>query len=190
MGYSSFGEFSRDFDKTWGKEKDAQVFVAWKIYNHGLSQGGSDGLTIGLIQNLQGQIANQGSVFDGGKIFVDMRHWKGDNRWKIFLNDCFILGGVHSHGDFALVGLDQIIDHGSMVQKEGQLDYVKDPNGAYPLKVTQREVLGITSFGYSGGDIENGKRVFKCSDGTLADAARLSSYKDIVDGFEAALRAG
>lgn len=189
MAYSSFAEFSKDFNKTWGGEDGAQVFVAWKIYKHGLVQGGAEGLTIGLIPNLQQLIEEKGSVFDGGGIFVDMRHWKGDNRWKIFLNDCFILGGVHSLGDFVLVGLDQIVDHSSMVQQPGQLDYVKDPNGRYPLKVTQREVLGITSFGYNGGTITDGKRVFTCENPQLAGAARLNTYKSIVDGFEAALSA-
>jgi len=189
MEYSSFAEFSGDFNKTWGKEDGAQLFVAWRIYKHGLVQGGAEGLTIGLIPNLAKIIEEKGSVFDGGKIFVDQRHWKGgDGRWKIFLNDCFILGGVHSQGDFVLVGLDEIVDHASMVQKPGQLDYVKDPNAEYSLKVTQREVFGINSSGYSGGGNENGKRVFKCTMPQLANTARLSTYKSIVDGFTKALK--
>lgn len=188
MAYSSFAEFAGDFNKTWGKEDGAQVFVAWGIYKHGLTQGGTEGLTIGLIPNLKQLIDEKGSVFDGGGIFVDQRHWKGDNRWKIFLNDCFILGGVHSQGDFVLVGLNEIVDHSSMVQKQGQLDYVKDPNAQYSLKVTQREVLGINSFGYSGGNNEGGKRVFKCTIPQLANSARLSTYKVIVDGFTEALK--
>ncbi len=189
MAYSSFAEFSGDFDKTWGKEEGAHVFVAWSIYKHGLTQGGAEGLTIGLIPNLEKIIEEKGSVFDGGKIFVDQRHWKGGNtRWKIFLNDCFILGGIHSRGEFVLVGLNEIVDHSSMVQKPGQLDYVKDPNARYSLKVTQREVLGLNSFGYSGGDNEDGKRVFTCTVPQLADAARLSTYKSIVDGFTEALK--
>lgn len=188
MAYSSFAEFSQDFNSTWGREEGARVFVAWKIYLHGLTQGGAEGLTIGLIPNLTQLIADEGSVFEGGKIFVDMRHWKGDNRWKIFLNDCFIIGGVHSLGDFVLVGLDQIVDHGSLVQEEGQLDYVKDPDGQFPLKVTQREVLGITNFGYGGGDVEDGRRLFQCTNQQLAGTARLKAYKTIVDQFETALR--
>jgi hypothetical protein len=128
-------------------------------------------------------------ILDGGSIFVDQRHWKGeDSRWRIFLNDCFILGGVHSKGDFILVGLKEIVDHSSMVKKPGQLDYVKDPKAKYSLKVTQREVLGINSFGYSGGDNEHGKCVFKCTIPQLANSARLSEYKLLVDGFAAALR--
>ena len=191
MAYTGFPEFAKDFQQTWGSADGAEVFVAWKIYNHGLTQGGAEGLTIGLIPNLTQQIKDKGSVFDGGGIFVDERHWKGgDNRWKIFLNDCFILGGIHSRGDFALVGLNEIVDHSSLVQKPGQLDYVKDPNAVYSLKVTQREVLGLNSFGYSGGSNENGKRIFKCTNVQLADGARLGEYKTIVDGFTEALRAG
>lgn len=188
MAYSCFGEFARDFDQTWGKESGAQVLDAYKIYLHGLEQGGAAGLTIGLIQNLEDQLKSGGSVFDGGKIFVDQRHVKGgDNRWKIFLNDCFILGGIHSGGAFVLVGLDQIVDHTSMVKKPGQLDYVKDPNGKYPLKVTQREVLALNNFGYSGGDIVDGKRTFTCTSPDLASAARLRTYKSLVDTFTTAL---
>jgi hypothetical protein len=188
MAYSCFGEFSRDFDQTWGKVDGAQVFDAYKIYLHGLKQGSSDGLTIGLIQNLEDELKRGGSVFEGGKIFVDQRHWKGgDSRWKIFLNDCFILGGVHSQGAFVLVGLDQIVDHTSMVKKAGQLDYVKDPTGDYPLKVTQREVLALNNFGYSGGGIVDGKRTFTCTNPNLASAARLKNYKSLVDMFTAAV---
>ena len=46
MAYSSFGEFARDFDQTWGKVDGAQVLDAYKIYLHGLEQGGSGGLTV------------------------------------------------------------------------------------------------------------------------------------------------
>lgn len=77
-----------------------------------------------------------------------------------------------------------------MVQKPGQLDYVKDPNAQYSLKVTQREVLRLNSFGYSGGSNENGRRIFTCTNTQLADGARLNAYKTIVDGFTEALRAG
>lgn len=190
MGYSSIVEFTKDFEATWSQDGGGNhVMTAWRVYLNGLKQGiESGGASIGLIENLQKLLKEQGSVFDGGKIFVDQ---SSRNRWRIFLNDCFILGGVHSTGPFTLVGLDQIVDHASMVQKEGQLDYVKDPNSQYPLKVTQREVLGITSFGYSGGDIEEGKRVFTCTGDlhqTLARTARLSTYKEIVGDFEAALK--
>lgn len=196
MAYGTYVAFAQDFIQTWGSESDVQGRTAFGVYVHGLKQGPGDGLTIGLIPILEKvHIPALGSVFDGGQIFVDTTK---KNRWRIFLNDCFILGGIHSHGDFRLVGVNEVLTGTddpwkSMVEDPGnqpQLDYVKDPQAKYNLKVTQREVIGLNTFGYSGGPVVNGVRTFTCTQPDAADAASLSSYREAVTQMEEALRAG
>jgi len=191
MAYKNYITFAQDFLQTWGGESDINGRDAFAIYVHGLKQGPQDGLTIGLIPVLEKSIIPKDkSVFDGGKIFVDMTEQR---RWRIFLNDCFILGGIHSHGDFRLAGVDEVITGDkTLVDKPGsrpQLDYVKNPKDKYNLKVTQREVLGLNTFGYTGGGIVDGYRVFKCTQPDAADGATLRSYRKIVTQMEDALRA-
>lgn len=196
MAYNTYVSFAQDFIRTWGSESDIQGRAAFAIYVHGLKQGPGDGLTIGLIPILERvHIPNLGSVFDGGKIFVDTTD---QNRWRIFLNDCFILGGIHSHGNFRLVGVNEVLTgdddrYNTLVSDPGdhaQLDYVKDPKAKYNLKVTQREVLGLNTFGYTGGPVVDGVRTFTCTQPDAADGATLRSYRDAVTQMEEALRSG
>ena len=192
MAYGTYVRFAQDFIQTWGSESDVQGREAFGYYMKGLEQGPEHGLTIGLIPILEKvHIPILGSAFDGGRIFVDQTDL---GRWRIYLNDCFILGGIHSHGDFRLVGVNEVLTgDDSLVANPGnqpQLDYVKDPKAKYNLKVTQREVLGLNTFGYSNGAVVNGVRIFKCTQPDAADGATLKSYREAVTQMEEALRAG
>lgn len=197
MAYNTYDAFARDFNQTWGAERgNVEPRSAYNIYTHGLNQGPTNGLTIGLIPILeQAHIPNLGSVFEGGQIFVDDLP-PPQNRWRIFLNDCFILGGIHSHGEFRLVGVNSVVDtpNSGLVADPGaqpQLNHVRDPQAQFNLKVTQREVIGLNTFGYTGGNftVQNERR-FRCARPDLADAATLRAYRDEVERVEGALRAG
>lgn len=198
MAYNNFNAFARDFNQTWGDFEPADLRVApevaYNIYTHGLNQGPRHGLTIGLIPILRrAHIPNLNSVFDGGRIFVCDRD---PSRWRIFLNDCFILGGIHSHGEFRLVGMNSVVDDpdAGLVADPGdqpQLNHVRDPQTQFNLKVTQREVIGLNTFGYTGANfaIQNERR-FRCARPDLADAATLRAYRHEAERVEGALRAG
>lgn len=99
------------------------------------------------------------------------------NKWSIWLNDAFILGGIHSHSVFHLVS-----DINSLAG---------NPNDAqYPFKVTQRELIGLLKFGYSGSAPHLKGTEYKCTNTQLADGATFKAYVDEMLSQESKLRKG
>jgi hypothetical protein len=84
------------------------------------------------------------------------------NRWSIWLNDSFILGGIHGHVAFELIS---------------KVDPEPDPTNPYGYNVTQREIIGLVMFGYSP-DRSTKKPTYKCTNTGLADGATFQVYAD------------
>lgn len=199
MAYE-YPEFRRDFIAAWSVPEDC--WRAFKYYVHGLKQGPNHGLTIGLVEFLKGDVAAHGSVFGtdasapiahdrSGKIFTTPM----DGAWKIYFNDAFILGGIHSHGRFELAAVTEwepwvkqkVKDP---VDGQNQLD-IWNPHASadFPMRVTQREVFALNIFGFEGmsGLNGNGRREFKCKDPGRASKATLVEYKNAVEAFVGAM---
>jgi len=198
MAYE-FPAFRADFVAAWSAPDDC--FRAFQYYAHGLKQGPNHGLTIGLVEFLKSDVARFGSVFgddpnapihhsSGGRIFTTPIA----GAWKIYFNDAFILGGIHSHGRFELAAVKdwepwiqtQVRDQ---VANAGQLD-VWNAHGSddFPMRVTQREVFALNMFGYTGeASLVNGRRQFRCTDPARASSATLVAYKSAVEELMGAL---
>ena len=205
MAYDKFSEFFMDFNKAYPNAGYEQSVRAFTYYCHGLKQGGAGGLTIGLIQHLQEKLKHLKSVMgksktdpawhnSDGKIFVDES--AKQNKWKIWHNDSFILGGIHSHGPFELVApncfeawFEEKFGDIATLGFAGarQLDFVtsEDADEAYPLRVTQREVIGLNEFGYVGSG--EGLTTFVCRQEPNADSANLVDYRKAVGSVTSAL---
>lgn len=202
MAYDNFSKFFMDFNKCYPDAGYEQGVRAFTYYCHGLNQGTEGGLTIGLIEHLQEKIKQMGSVLGAskddpawhnstGKIFVDESN---QNKWRIWHNDAFILGGIHSHGSFQLVAVNDFEKwfKDKYEEKLGfngarQLDFVTaiDPEDKYPLRVTQREVIGVNSFGYTGSGSDS--TTFVCKITSQADSATLVKYQKAVNSLTRAL---
>ena len=202
MAYDNFSAFFLDFNKCNPDAGYEQGVRAYTYYCHGLNQGRKDGLTIGLIEHLQTKIKQMGSVLgksagdtswhnSAGKIFVDESN---QGKWKIWHNDSFILGGIHGHGSFQLVAVNAFEQwfkdkFGDKLGFDGarQLDFVtsKDPKEKYPLRVTQREVIGLNTFGYQGSGTDTTS--FVCKNPEKADKATLFEYQKAVNSLTKAL---
>ncbi len=203
MHYDTFPQFkaglleAANFPQT---TSDAKIDILFQHYNHARRQGS---LTLGRLDDTKPLRNTSGTSFEGGKgqLLLTSEASKGfsekmsppaptfgktvvprgvsaaewtkkspkeqmdtmmGNKWSIWLNDAFILGGIHSHAVFSLV---------SNVNLKGDL------NAQFPFNVTQRELLGLCKFGYSGiaGDLKAGTQ-YKCTDTQLADAAMFKSY--------------
>ncbi|MEM9379638.1 MAG: hypothetical protein AAGB93_06765 [Planctomycetota bacterium] len=203
MAYTDFQDFKLDFKTAYPETEDPDVFLAHCYYTHGLKQGAKAGLTIGLVEHLRGKLAQLGSVLEsGGQIFVDER--KVRNRWRIHHNDSFILGGIHSLGTFELVSVNELEtkwketqpDQGSFTNADGrtqaarQLDFVADPKSKYPLRVTQREVLALNTFGYVGAEVDGSMQfTLPEKNRATAEAATLTTYTKEVKSLVEALAA-
>ncbi len=202
MHYETFPQFKaglRDapgFPQDWS---DAKIDILFQHYRNARAQAS---LTLGRLAQTQEMRATKGSVFEGGKgqllltpepsgfsstatpaastfgrkvvpknarpdwdklsPYEQMNTMLG-NKWSIWLNDAFILGGIHNHAAFHLVS---------------NMNLKGDSNSKqFPFNVTQRELIGLCTFGYSGvvGDLKAGTE-FKCTKAELADAATFKTY--------------
>jgi len=95
------------------------------------------------------------------------------NRWSIWLNDAFILGGIHSHVPFSLVS--DVSDYG-------------DAKSDFAFNVTQRELIGLITFGYSRGEPTASGTGYKCTNTPLADGATFRAYVAQMDLYSAAVK--
>ena len=95
------------------------------------------------------------------------------NMWSIWLNDAYILGGIHGHVEFDLVS---------------KVDLKPNPNGAFPFNVTQRELIGLLMFGYSTGRPPK-PTTYRCTNQQLADSATFKTYVAHMEVREAEARA-
>ncbi len=201
-------EFVKDMKKAYPNVPELELHFGYLYYANALSQFGLGGLTIGLIPNLKKEIEEMGSIFDSsaGRMCV------GDG-WKIHYNDSFIMGGIHGHCDFTLVGANKWIEPGGkgdpnrqlVSNKDAsknvinghstalQLDYVSEnmiPVSYGCLKVTQREIAALNLFGYSiQEDKANGNRVYNCTNVGKADAATMEEYVEHVSALQKAIAA-
>jgi hypothetical protein len=204
MAYSGFVEFAQDLRAAHGVGMTGDDYLnsqrAYTYYLHGLAQGERSGLTIGLIAHLQDDLRQGGSVFGAigttgahdpnGRIFVA----PVDSLWTVYFNDAFIIGGIHSHGDFTLVAANilepSVLPEVAAQMPAGarQLDVVFNPDGNYPLRVTQRECIALGLFGYSATEQANGSVIYHCATVAAADGATLTQYVQQVNALTAALR--
>ncbi len=199
--------FLTDFDSTWRATITGDrtspyrtspfqaAHVGWGHYQTALTNARAGRpQKIGLFPYLQPLLPNFGSAFDNppGRLFITRQ---GQQGWQLYFNDCFILGGIHGHATFELENYDVSLEDHELAQDYefrdranfNQLDHIAHTAPGYRLKVTQREVLGLNSFGYSEQNSNNHVRTMTCQLQADADAATLQSYKHLVDEMAAVL---
>lgn len=93
------------------------------------------------------------------------------NKWSIWLNDAFVLGGIHAHARFHLVS--EVSDYA-------------DARAQFPFNVTQRELIGLVTFGYSRGTPGRKGAEYTCTNAVLADAATFKAYVTHMNAWTAA----
>lgn len=175
MAYTTFTMFRAALEEAGYQRGDQELFGYYRLfayYRHALSQSG---LIIGKIEDLTPLLQKEGSAVErlSGKLFIE---GKGATKWwSIWANDSYILGGIHGHVDFTLKG------------NADALDALDPTAGKFVFKVTQREVIGLTTFGYSSGNRTSDGVQFKCTNPALADAATFKKYKDQVTDLATAL---
>ena len=174
MHYDTFPEFKAGLlqaDPT--TMSDAKIDILFQHYSHARHQ---TSLTLGRLDDTQNERETRGSSFEGGTgqllLTPKASGFSGQtqkdmdkamaSKWSIWLNDSFILGGIHSHAVFHLVS--------NIPNLQGT------PNAAFPFTVTQRELIGLLTFGYASSDPLKKGTEYKCVQTQLADAATFRSY--------------
>ena len=182
MHYESLPHFNGGLQEAGFKGTASQAEILFEYYKHARRQGS---LILGRLDDIKPLVEKYGTAFEGGKGqllitpqgYSDEMHKKQLKKWSIWLNDCFILGGIHSHATFYLKGNPDALDYA-------------DEKSEFVFNVTQRELIGLITFGYSRGNGHDPRGLeYKCANGLLADAARFKSYGDKVGELSAAVKA-
>lgn len=181
MRYETFPQFKGGIQDAGFKGPDAQCDILFAYYTHARRQAS---LTLGRLDDLKPLADRYGTAFEGGsgqllmtpQGYNDEMSKKQGQKWSIWLNDSFILGGIHSHITFYLRS------------NPDALDYV-DPKNQHVFNVTQRELIGLTTFGYSRGTGTDPKGLaYTCTSTQLADAATFKAYADQVQALASAAK--
>ena len=184
MHYSSFVHFKTGLlEAGFPKDKsDATIDILYAYYQHARGQRN---LILGRLDDIKPLVAQHGTAFEGGKAallvtpqgYNDEITKKQGGKWSIWLNDAFILGGIHGHSDFYL--------------KSNNLDALDrvDESSEWVFNVTQRELIGLITFGYGQSGTTSPMGVeYKCTDTRLADSATFKGYCDQMLELKTALK--
>jgi len=181
MLYETFPQFNGGLREAGFKGTDIQSDILFEYYNHARRQAS---VILGRLDDLKPLAARYGTAFEGrgGQLLLTPAGYneemgkKQGKKWSIWLNDSFILGGIHGRATFYLKS------------NPDSLDYV-DPKNEFVFNVTQRELIGLTTFGYSRGAGNDPKGMaFNCTDTRLADSATFKLYVDQIERLAAAAK--
>ena len=154
----------------------AQAVACWQVYQNARDVG-LDMLAMGRINRLGPQeIANLGatSQTQAGSILIS-------NEWSIAMNDSWVIGGIHGHQPFHLAS--ETIDANII-----NLQYQPGQAPERIFTVTGRELLGITTFGYSiHHQSELLGTVLTCTEPMLANGATFQAYRRQVQAAATAM---
>ena len=155
--------------------------ACWIVYQNA-ANARNNRLIAGLIDDLHLALKKLGptSFHNNGSVLRT-------KTWSIFLNDSWILGGLHSHINFELVSVPSGETILNKDFKEG------DPPDRI-FRVTGRELIGLTSFGYAQvyGPVEKisdeirpahspyCNALIQCLDRALASSATFTKYREVI----------
>jgi hypothetical protein len=168
------------------EESDAKIDILFEYYKQARSQAS---LTLGRLADTQKLREEQGTAFEGGKsrLLLTLKASGFDSKvsppaatvgttvlpkgalagqWKEWQD-------IHSHALFYLVS--NISDAGN-------------PDSQFPFNVTQRELIGLLTFGYSAGGQTPHGREYTCAETQLADAATFKTYVTQMELWTAAVK--
>jgi hypothetical protein len=169
---------------------ETQKMICWQVYCNAASPT-NNRLVAGRIGDLDLAIEKVGMTDHSGKGSV-LR----EKDWSIFVNDAWILGGIHGHVNFELVSEVQAAVINQSYNPSDAIDRI--------FNVTGRELIGLTTFGYAQvyGPVEKvshdmqkdpkrSNMLLQCVKTDLADAATFRQYqKVVVDAAQAQGRGG
>jgi hypothetical protein len=174
MAYENFGAFETgikgvlkpDFQKN-----DLKTY--WEWYRVARAQ---QEIILGREQDIRPLVQKYGYAQAGGSILA------GAKTWDIYVNDCWILGGIHSHAVFYLA---TVMNFNSVYN----LDQTKNSDSTRILYVTTREITGLNLFGYSRTAEKNPKgQKFECTQPNVATNASFMEYYQHVQAVAGAVR--
>lgn len=155
--------------------------ACWIVYQNAANTNNKR-LVAGLIDDLHVALEKLGRT---------SLHQKGSvlrtSAWSIFLNDSWILGGIHGHINFELISIPS---NESIISK----DYKKGDPADRIFRVTGRELIGLTSFGYAQvyGPVEKisseirpshlpyCNALIQCVDKGAANDATFTRYREVI----------
>lgn len=166
---------------TGGFNNDQHKRACWLVYQNAY-HAKNNRLVAGLLDDLKIALASLGktSLHERGSVLRA-------SPWSIVLNDAWVLGGIHGYINFELVSS---LEEGSILDSRYTPDQPKDRM----FRVTGRELIGLTTFGYAQvyGPVErishdiNPQRstrsnaLIQCVNKSLAKSATFTRYQQAI----------
>jgi hypothetical protein len=181
MHYDSLPGFKDALQQAGFEGPASRIEILFEYYKHARRQSG---LILGRLDDIKPLAEKYGTAFEGGKGqllitpqgYNDETTRKQSAKWTVWLNDSFILGGIHGHALFYLKGNPDALDYA-------------DEKSRFVFNVTQRELIGLLTFGYSWGKGDDPRGLeYKCTNALLADGATFKSYVDKVQELSGAVK--
>ena len=159
----------------WDKELFS-IEVAWRVYRNTTMKSKFDFLvmgrwvtystpnTPGIDVSLMRNLHVMDETYFGAPIM-------NCSSWTLFVNDAWLLGGIHNFAQFQLASFITI---GNIYQTQGKF--------SNQLTVTGREVAGLKTFGYIKRGLLTGS-VFVCTDLNRANSANFNEYLHSIKYF-------
>ena len=169
MSYNTLADFDAALRAGWPEQafpaEDVRMYFEW--YKLAKAQ---ERIVLGREKDLQQVISKYGRAGTGGAMLI------GVKTWNIWVNDSWILGGIHAHIPFYLFAETAKNWTYDAVYNEAQAANA-DPTRV--LFVTTREITGLNLSGYQMTDAAHpdGKK-FDCTQPVLADNASFKEYRE------------
>lgn len=166
----AWNEAKRDEEKRTGKpiptaekeltQEKAKTYYEW--YQKARSQ---KEIVLGREQDLESLKKQYGVAEEGGSMLI------GVTKWDIWVNDSWILGGIHAQVPFLLktvLTFDSVYNMGE----------TKNEDQTRVLFVTTREIAGLNLFGYRKNKEDADGQLFLCEEKGAASGANFQSYRE------------
>ena len=140
-------------------QEKAKTYYEW--YQKARSQ---KEIVLGREKDLESLKKQYGVAEEGGSMLI------GVNGWDIWVNDSWIMGGIHSQLPFLL---KTVLTFASVYNTKKE-DY--ETNKARVLFVTTREIAGLNLFGYRKNKDDADGQLFLCEEKGSASGADFLSY--------------
>jgi hypothetical protein len=162
--FNDFAAFYASFQHAW-PEKNVDQAQANAYYGWYLNARSQNKIVLGREKDLQSLKDEYGLAEEGGRMLI------GVTNWDIWVNDSWILGGIHKQLPFLL---KTVLTFDSVYNKKKE-DYKTDKTRV--MYVTTREIAGPNLFGYKKDKEDADGQLFLCEEKNAASDANFESYR-------------
>ena len=157
--YNDYGSFESGLLQAWPEADKGKLEAYYEWYKRA---GKQDKLVLGHGMHLELVKEKYGTADQGGTLLIGIKDWDP------IVNDCWIMGGIHSTKPFYLMS---VLSYNTVYNKKE----ASNPDPTRVMYVTTREVAGLNLFGYTRIQCTSDGQEYACIE---TDAACNATFRD------------